>query len=72
MEDIPAFFETLQRGIYTSQLRKNAEQGMETSGCVTLIVPRGEKDGSCNLIVDRDIVMEAIHKFQLSRLFNLE
>ena len=44
-------------------------QGGRTSGCVMIIVPTSEEeDGSCNLRVDRDVLMEAIHKFGLSDL----
>ena len=43
-------------------------QGVKTSSCVTVFVPSGQKDGTCNIIIDRKVVMEAIHKFQLSDL----
>lgn len=69
LEDIPAFFETIQQGIYTSkQVKKEETQGVKTSSCVTVIVPTGQEDGTCNIIIDRKTVMEAIHKFQLSDL----
>jgi hypothetical protein len=42
------------------------------SDCVIIIVPISEKeDDFCNVRMDRDILMEAIHKFGLSD-FKLE
>ena len=69
LDDIPAFFETIQRGIYTSQqVKEEVIQGVKTSGCVSVFVPTGQKDGSCNLILARKVLIEAIHKFTLSDL----
>lgn len=68
-EDIPAFFENIQRGICTSQqAKKEEEKGLKTSSCVTVFVPAGEKDGTCNIVIDREVVMNAIRRFELSDL----
>ncbi|OJD12119.1 hypothetical protein AJ78_07240 [Emergomyces pasteurianus Ep9510] len=67
--DLSSFLETVLEGIYTSQQWKiEREQGGKTSGCITIFVPTGEEDGSCNIVVDQTVLMEAIHKFQLSDL----
>jgi hypothetical protein len=44
-------------------------QGGITSGCVTIFVPTSEdEDGSCNIRMDRNLLMQAIHKFKLTNL----
>ena len=69
-DDIPSFLDTMLQGIYTSkQWTRERMQGGKTSGCVTIIVPTADdEDGSCNIRVDRNVLMEAIHKFRLSDL----
>lgn len=67
LEDIPAFFEMILKGIPSSkQVKEEVAQGVKTSSCVTVFVPTGQKDGTCNIIIDRNTLMEAITKFQLS------
>jgi hypothetical protein len=67
--DITSFVETMLEGIYTSkQWIGERELGSNTSGCVTIFVPTGEEDGTCNIRVDRNVLMKAIRKFGLSNL----
>ncbi len=69
LDDIPSFLETVLEGIYTSQQwTTERKQGTRTSGFATLIVPTGEEDGSCNIVIDRKVVMKAIRKYGLSDL----
>lgn len=69
-EDIPSFLDILLPGIHTSkQWTRERLQGGKTSGCVTIIVPTSEEeDGSCNIRINRDLLMEVIHTFGLSNL----
>jgi hypothetical protein len=49
-------------------VKEEETQGLKTSSCVTVIVPTGHKDGTCNIVIDRKVVMEVIEKFKLSDL----
>ena len=44
-------------------------QGGETTGFVTIFIPTDEdKDGSCNIRVDRNALMQTIHNFSMTQL----
>ncbi|KAL2816401.1 hypothetical protein BDW59DRAFT_175782 [Aspergillus cavernicola] len=67
---IPSFLEKMEEGIYSSQeWAKEETQGGNTTGCLTIIIPTNEhEDGSCNIRVNRTLLMQAIHDFRMTRL----
>lgn len=67
---VQSFIETMLEGMYSCNLWKDEEiQGGDTTGCVTILIPTGEnEDGTCNIRIDRKILMDAIHKFGLTKL----
>ncbi|KAF4228718.1 hypothetical protein CNMCM6805_001901 [Aspergillus fumigatiaffinis] len=69
-DEIQSFLETMSQGIYSSKQWTNEEiQGGSTSGCVTIFIPTSEdEDGSCNIRVNRTLLMQAIHKFKMTKL----
>ncbi|KAE8162677.1 hypothetical protein BDV40DRAFT_264835 [Aspergillus tamarii] len=69
-DNVPSFLEAMQEGIYSSRLWSEEEmQGGDTSGCLTIFIPtREEEDGSCNIRVDRNVLMRAIHRFGMTKL----
>ncbi|KAL5365870.1 hypothetical protein BJX96DRAFT_180225 [Aspergillus floccosus] len=69
-DSIPSFLDTMLEGIYSSRLwSEEVIQGGDTSGCLTIFIPtREEEDGSCNIRVDRKVLMQAIHRFGMTKL----
>jgi hypothetical protein len=57
-------------GMYKcNQWQNEAIAGGYTTGCATIFVPtREDEDGTCNLRIDRKVLMDAIYKFGLTKL----
>ncbi|OQE79456.1 hypothetical protein PENNAL_c0051G08984 [Penicillium nalgiovense] len=57
---------------YSKQWTKEQKEGGETTGCVTIIIPTDEDDDdddcSCNIKVNRNVLMQAVEDFNLSQL----
>lgn len=69
-DNIPSFLGAMEQAVYSSRQWASEElQGGETSGCVTIFIPtREDEDGSCNIRVDRNLLMGAIHRFKMTKL----
>lgn len=69
-ENIRAFLDDMLQGmVHSKQWTDEGKQGGSTSGCVTIIIPRNQnQDGSCTIRVDRTILIQTIHKFNLTKL----
>ncbi|GJP97035.1 hypothetical protein AnigIFM60653_002359 [Aspergillus niger] len=69
-DDIPSFLEKMMEGIVSSQeWAKEESQGGNTTGCLTIIIPTNEhEDGSCNIRVNRKLLMQTIHDFRMTSL----
>jgi hypothetical protein len=69
MEDIPAFFIEIGRGMQESQMVKDKKQkGIKTTSALTLLVPTSLLYSSANVVIDREVIIGAIAKFKLSSL----
>ncbi|KAF2752487.1 hypothetical protein EJ05DRAFT_321124 [Pseudovirgaria hyperparasitica] len=69
-EKIPHFLEYIVAGILSSQAVKGEKShGLAQTGSLTVMVPTSSlEDGSCNILVDRKTLMDAIYKFGFKEL----
>jgi hypothetical protein len=69
-ERIKAFLDQMLEGILQSKQWTDEEsQGGNFSNCVTIFIPSGEhQDGSCTLRVNRTLLTQTIHEFNMTEL----
>jgi hypothetical protein len=64
------FFKEMLQGVITSEMWATEEaQGGNTTGCMTIFIPSNQnQDGSCNIMVNRTMLIQSIHKFKMAKL----
>ncbi|KAJ5366149.1 hypothetical protein N7541_000090 [Penicillium brevicompactum] len=69
-DHVEMFFKEILQGVVTSQMWATEEaQGGNTTGCMTIFIPSNQsQDGSCNIMVDRTMLIQSIHKFKMTKL----
>lgn len=71
--NISLFLRTLAEAIETSNLcLGETRRGDEATGAITVLIPAGDVDCACSIVVSRAVITEALGQLGLTKIFQQE